>query len=107
MAFSPSLPWNGPVGDFDFTTRDYAIGGKMLRVSVTMSEQFSMQLMTDQQARDKIKEDIAIKMATFMLENKFIEINQINDPISMGITVVARCYLAPDDQVKILRTVAR
>ena len=106
-ALPPSRPWNGPVGDFDFTTQDYAIGGKMVRVSATMSEEFSMHLATDYEARERIKEDISIKMAKFMLENKLVEINQMTDPSTMGIVVVARCYLAPNDQVKILRTMAR
>ena len=101
------IPWDAPNGQYDFTTKDYAIGGKMVRASATMSYDFSMQLATDQEAREKLKEDIATKMARFIIENKLIEINQMSDPMTGGITVVARCYLAPDGDIKILRTLAK
>lgn len=99
--------YNAPLDTVDFDVKDYAIGGKMVRVSASMSDEFTQMLMTDMQAREKIKEDLAIQMAKIMLENKLIEINQFSNPATMGITVVARCYLAPNDQIKILRTLAK
>jgi hypothetical protein len=99
--------YNAPLDSVTFDVQDYAIGGKMVRVSASMSDDFSHMLMTDQQAREKVKEDLAMQMAKIMLENKLIEINQMSNPATMGITVVARCYLAPNDQIKILRTMVR
>ena len=89
-----------------FTTYDYAIGGKMVRASATMSDDYSHLLATNTNARERLKEEICLQMARYMLESGLVEINQMSNPATMGITVVARCYLAPNDQVKILRTVA-
>jgi hypothetical protein len=40
-----------------------------------------------------------------MINNKLVEFTQIDDPISFSKTVKARCFLTPNDHVKVIRSV--
>lgn len=104
-AFSSS-PYMG-MGNFDFETKDYAIGGKMVRVSASMSDEYKHLAMTDAQAREEIREHLIKQLVEYIVSNNLCEINQMVDPSTMGTTVVARMYLAPNADIKILRTMAR
>ena len=90
--------------DFTFQTYDYAIGGKMVVGRVTISETFRMMIDDgDKEATKKIKYDLIHQMAEFMLENNLVEFTYHDDPITLNRNVLVRAYLAPNDQVKILR----
>jgi hypothetical protein len=87
-----------------FTVHDYVIGGKMVVGKATISEQFK-ELIQDGDARAKkeLKITLIHQMAEFMLENKLVEFTYYDDHITGGRNVAVRAYLAPNDQVKILR----
>lgn len=90
--------------DFTFQTYDYAIGGKMVVGKTAMSESFRMMFDTgDAEAKKKIKSDLIHQMAEFMLENNLVEFTYHDDPITLSRQITVRAYLAPNDQVKILR----
>ena len=92
-----------PFGDVDFQTYDYLIGGKMVVGKATMDDSFATMLMSDQDARENLKKKLISDMAQYILENNLVEFTQQDDPLSMNKTVYVRAYLAPNDQVKILR----
>ena len=92
-----------PFGDVDFKTYDYIIGGKMVVGKATMDDSFATMLMSDQDARENLKKKLISDMAQFILENNLVEFTQQDDPLTMAKNVYVRAYLAPNEQVKILR----
>ncbi len=91
------------VNEPQFTTHDYVIGGKMIVGRAIMDESFSQLMKTDYDARQKIKEKLVHDLATYMLENNLVEFTQMDDPVTFRKQIAVRAYLAPNDQVKILR----
>lgn len=86
-----------------FDTYDYTIGGKMIVGRAELADSYSHLMLSDREARQKLKEDLIYQLATYMLEQNLCEFTQQQD-ISSGRTRVAvRAYLAPNDQIKILR----
>lgn len=92
-----------PLGEPDFTAHDYIIGGKLVVGKVTMDESFAALVKTDPEARMELKRKLIQDMAAYMLENNLVEFTQATDPLSFRKAVMVRAYLAPSDQVKILR----
>lgn len=83
----------------DIGVKEYAIGGKLLSVNVVINDMQLTMYPTDQ-----IKRELVSKLAEYMLENKFVEFTKIPSIQNMNTTFNARCYVAPDSQVKILRS---
>ena len=77
---------------------DIAIGGKLVSVNINLSYSDTINL-----TPDAIKLRIADHLVKYMIENKLIEFTKRDDPISLSQTINARCYLAPDSEVRILR----
>ena len=89
-----------------FDTHEYAIGGKMVVGRATMTDSYKLMVEDgDKEAVDRLKSDLIHQMAQFILENKLVEFTHYDDPITFSRQVAVRAYLAPDSQVKILRTV--
>lgn len=86
-----------------FQTHDYVIGGKLIVGRVVLDESYSELMKTDQEARERIKKDLIHQMAQYMLENQLVEFTQMDDPMTFRKHIAIRAYLAPNDQVKILR----
>ena len=94
--------------DLKFEVYDYAIGGKMVVGRARMSMEFRSLLEEgDPAARDKLKFDLIHQMADYMLKNKLVEFTQQDDPLSGDKMIAVRAYLAPDSQVKIIRSVIK
>lgn len=69
-----------------------------------MSEDFKLMVQDgDAQAIMMIKEKLTRDMVSYMLEKKLVEFTQMEDNITGNKHVAIRAYLAPNDQVKILR----
>ena len=97
------------LNDPKFETYDYAIGGKMV-VGRAVMEQSFLELMQngDHDAKQNIKKTLIMQMAEYMLENNLVEFtHQKGFPnphtFQEQTVVMVRAYLAPNDQVKILR----
>jgi hypothetical protein len=91
---------NDPV----FQAYDYAIGGKMVIGRARMTEHFRMMLENgDEETKKLLKSELIHQMAQYMLENNLVEFTYMDDPITLERQVAVRAYLAPSDQVKILR----
>lgn len=88
----------------EFQSYDYTIGGKMIVGRAEMTEDFRMMIEDgDATAIMQIKEKLTRDMVHFMLENKLVEFTHHDDPITFRRQLAIRAYLAPNDQVKILR----
>lgn len=87
----------------DFKTYDYTIGGKLVVGRAVIDETYQHLMLSDQEARQRVKERLVSDMAQHMLENNLVEFMQQRNPMDLTTTVVVRAYIAPNDQVKILR----
>lgn len=88
----------------NFITHDYAIGGKMVTGRAVLSESYRMMMENgDREAINAVKSELIHKMAIFILENNLVEFAYQDDPITFSRQIAIRAYLAPNDQVKILR----
>jgi hypothetical protein len=86
-----------------FETYDYIIGGKMVVGKAILDESYEQLFKTDIDAVDRLKTELIHQMAQYILENKLVEFTQMKDPLSFRTQVAVRAYLAPNDQVKVLR----
>lgn len=87
-----------------FESYDYVIGGKMVVGRTTMTEHYRMLLEDgDADAKTNIKRELIMQMAQYMLENQLVEFTYHDNPMDFSRTIAVRAYLAPSDQVKILR----
>jgi len=93
-----------PYTDFNFTYKDIAIGGKLVQGSLRLSEDKMMAVQGDHMLKQYLRSSMAQQMGEYMISNGLVEFTQMRDSISFDTIVKARCYLAPNDQVKILRT---
>lgn len=89
--------------NIEFQSYDYVIGGKMVVGRAILDESFSQLMVTDVEARLQIKKKLISDMAQYILENNLVEFTQQDDPITFRKHVMVRAYLAPSEQVKILR----
>ena len=88
--------------DVKFETQDHAIGGRMITVQHEFDE-VERTMMDNETWRMNIRRKLANQLALAMLEQSLMETTSWTDPFTGRQTVAARCYLAPHDQVKILR----
>jgi len=95
-------------GDPEFQTYDYAIGGKMVVGKATLTESYKMMMEDgDPEAIAAVKNQLINQMAQFILENNLVEFTYYDEPIMMNRMIAVRAYLAPNDQIKILRSVIK
>jgi hypothetical protein len=84
-------------------TYEHSIQGKMFMVSFTASDILMIDK-TEDVWKQEIKKQLAIDLAEKMLEEGAIEFTQIQDSAWGHKIIKARCFLIPDNQVRILRT---
>ena len=94
--------WNDE--ELTFKTKDYPIGGKIVSTSLEITFADTDRFLSDDDFKRAIKERMATHLIKCMMENNLIEFTKIEDSMTGSYRLHARCYLAPDDQVKILRT---
>jgi hypothetical protein len=96
--------WNGnPFDDVDFKSYDYVIGGKLVVGHASLSDEYFGMMHGDPDAKYNVKMQLATQLATFMIENKLVEFTQSDNRHDGSKRIAIRAYLAPDEQVKILR----
>lgn len=103
-ALPPNHPWGQlPLGFNDpVEVTDYAIGGKMVTIKSEISN-VNLVHIDDETWRQTIRSELAHKLATIILQYGLCEITTMQHVNGVGKTVAIRCYLAPNDQVKLLR----
>lgn len=88
----------------EFQTHDYPIGGKMIVATATMEDSYLTMIQDgNPEAVKRIKTELAMQLATYMIEKNLLEFTKFMDPVAYTTTIRLRAYLAPNDQVKILR----
>jgi len=91
-----------------FQTHDYAIGGKMVMARAEMDAEYTRLLQdNDADAVKNVKTKLIHDMAQFILENNLVEFTHYDDPLSFRRQIAVRAYLAPNDQIRILRSVIK
>ena len=92
-------PWD----TVDFQTYDYVIGGKLVVGHASFSEEYGAMLSPGSDAVYNVKMKLATDLAKYMIENKLVEFTQSRQASDYSTRIAIRAYLAPDEQVKILR----
>jgi hypothetical protein len=88
--------------DANIETTEYAIGGKLVKVTARIDDSETVSLSNDEY-KWELKRRLAQKLANYMLDNNMIEFTSMQNPADFGTIVAARAYVAPNDQVNILR----
>jgi hypothetical protein len=92
-----------PYTDFNFKYKDIAIGGKLVQGTIRVPEHKIVSYGSEHEFKQFLKTSMAHQMCEYMISNGLVEFTQMRDNITYDSLVRARCYLAPNDQVKILR----
>jgi hypothetical protein len=87
----------------DFSIKDLAIGGKLIKVTHEVSGYDVAKCSTEAEFKNHVKKHLAMQLAMYMIEYNLIEFTQFENLSTQSHTVAARCYLAPNEQVKLLR----
>ena len=90
----------------DYFTTDKTLKEKtsFLEKNIIFNRSLDMlDIRNDKALRNKLKHDMALELANHMMKDKLLEFTEFYDNISQIYKISARCYLAPDDQVKLLR----
>jgi hypothetical protein len=103
-----------PVSSWDsnsvaINSYDYVIQGRMFLASDYVPYDFTGDIVGDIDSLSKEKEDevkyrLTEKLLRAMIEGKCVEFTKSIDHASGSHTYRARCFVTPNDQVKILRT---
>ena len=93
---NPYMAWEEPL-----THYEYAIQGQMFMVSYEIHDSVTQSY---NDWRNETKKRLSLELATIMLEAGVIEFTQTDNLHSGHKTIRARCYLVPDDRVRLLRT---
>lgn len=89
---------------FNYAYEDFAIGGKLVTVVAEMDER----LYEDAAAnRARTREILAHELAQAILDANLCAMSTDRSPVNMFPRIFIRAYLAPDSQVKLLRTVCQ
>jgi len=87
--------------DIEFDIKHYTIGGKLVTGTYTVSQHIILEQNVTSQL---VKEQLLKQLIDCVLTNNLAEFTRVENPIDQTFVYRVRCYLAPDDQVKILRT---
>lgn len=90
--------------EFKIETFEYAIQGQGLRLFLSMSDSEVILAEDDPEFKKHIRQKLALALAEKILQSNLCEITQWQDPVQFTRNVGIRCYLVPNNDVKILRT---
>lgn len=94
-------------GDIKFDYEDIAIGGKLLSVTFSIPEFKYQQMKDDFEWRKYVRKQLTDLLVEKILDSKYVNISTQLDNVGLNQLVHARVYLAPDEQVKLIRRVAK
>ena len=89
--------------DTQINVEEFAIGGKLMTAKLVIPMLDQMSFANSDDYKRAVKQKIASELARGMIESNLIEFTQMMDHLNGGTIIHARCYIAPDNQVKILR----
>jgi hypothetical protein len=94
---------NNFLEDFKFEFEDYAIGGKMITGTFTVTAEMMVQIRSDAEFAEYVKMQMANRLAEAMVDNKLLEFTMQEDYTHQQKHVRVRGFMTPNEQVKILR----
>ena len=104
---SMATPWHHTIAndpyDVEFSVVDVAIGGKLIQAKLEITAMDQMRFHDVDGYKRAIKQKIATELARVMVEGNLIEFTRLPQNGRGTDIICARCYLAPDNQVKLLR----
>lgn len=92
--------------DIEFNIKEYPIGGKMVTGKCIVSDSQYMSIsIPDDDLKVAIKKDLAKQLAMYLIDNKLVEFTMMQDPMDFSRMYHVRCFVTPDDQVRLLRKI--
>jgi hypothetical protein len=91
----------------EFEYVDHAIQGKLVKCAFKIDDMFSKEGHLTPEEKKYIKEQMAMQIALFLLENDSIEFTQMRMPYDNAIQVYGRIFVTPNEQTRIIRTLKR
>lgn len=89
----------------DTQIKDTAIQGKLVTVSFVVSDSDPYYLAFNPLDMEKwVKEKLAAELAKALIQNNLVEFTKNISSLDFSTKYTAGCYLAPNSQVKLLRT---
>ena len=90
--------------DIEFNIKEYPIGGKMVTGKCIVTDDQYMDLrLSDDDLKLAIKKDLAKQLALHLIDNKLAEFTMRENAADFSRTYHVRCFVTPDDQIRILR----
>jgi hypothetical protein len=89
------------LNDYTVTAKEFAIGGKLVAVRCSYSDIDVGNV--NRSSESEIKKLLMHQMVEYIMQEGLVEFTKQPNPNGISTTYQARCYLAPDNQVKILR----
>jgi len=96
-------PWDTP----GVQVEEFAIGGKLIIANISLSTLETVQHWDDESWRNGQRQRLVNLLASRILAYNLTEITAHEDLVNGHQVIPARCYLAPNDQVKVLGTLTR
>ena len=85
----------------DVSQKEYSIGGKL--VTATYTGTYIDKIAWQPDYENMVKERLAEELVRYMMENNLIEFTKQLDPNTDNTLYRAHVYVAPNNQIKILR----
>lgn len=99
-----------PGGRFDHgavapaTIKQYAVQGQMISIKQAIDVNYLAK--KDSFSNDAFKEQLTRALVEELISKKLVEFTYIDDPTTQRRIYHARCFLVPDDNVRMLRMLA-
>lgn len=87
----------------DIKVQDIAIGGKAVKYQAKLTHEQSATFETDYEFQQLVKNQLIKGLVNYIIDNKLCETTVQRNPIDDSMSFFARMYLAPNDQIKLLR----
>lgn len=88
--------------DFTISGEEYAFGGKMIQVNLSVPE--SVFLTLEESDKDYFRHKLIEQLAAYILDKKYCTVTMMDNPLQGTKELFARCVLMPDEQIKLLRS---
>lgn len=107
MAIAKAFDGDTHLPDISFELEEFAIGGKLIKTTISIPEIEYLMHKDDINWKEFVRERLVKEFVDKILTGKFVEVTTQQDLTSHMQLVHAYFYLAPNDQIKILRTMKR
>jgi hypothetical protein len=104
MAILRQDTWNPTHDLFIPGVQEFAIGGKLVSIKYEIAHIEAIANWDDEEWKEHIRQRVVTELVEKIMQEKLVEITVSDNLLTQGKNIIARCYLAPNDQVKILRT---